>query len=132
MVVSTEWVTDSIQFVAQDNYTYLVITNGIAPNCAQYVFVDNIRQAEIVKVEEQQASVQLFNNMLNAGDELRFSEVFAETPNLNWYDLSGKVVDSGSYFRVPASLTAGFYLLEVAYVDLKGKEQHGRFKVYIK
>lgn len=131
MVVSTEWVTDSVQFVAQDNYEYLVISNGISSNCAQYVFVDNIRQEVIVHVDEQQANVHLFNNLLNAGDELQFSEVFAETPHLRWYDLSGKVVYSGTSLTTPTSLSAGFYLLEVVFVDLKGATQNGRFKVYI-
>lgn len=131
MVVSTEWVTDSIRFVAQDNYEYLVISNGISSNCAQYVFVDNIRQEVIVHVEEQQANVQLFNNLLNPGADLQFSHVFTETPHLRWYDLSGKVVYSGTSLTAPTSLTAGFYLLEVAFVDLKGATQNGRFKVYI-
>lgn len=132
MVTSTVWETDSIRFVAQDNYTYLVITNGISASCAQYVFVDNIRREEIVSVEEQDVSLKLFSNLLHAGEALQFSQTFGSTPNLTWYDLSGKLIYSGTSMTTPNVLSLGFYVLHVEYIDMAGNLQDGRYKVYIR
>ncbi len=129
MVVSEEWVTDSIQFVAQGTYSYLVITNGISYSCPQYVFVDNIREGEIVHVEELTSDLQLLNNMLHAGDQLRFSENFQSTPQLMWYDLSGKLIAAQSSLNVPATLAKGFYVVQVVSADMNGLEPN--YKVYV-
>jgi len=43
---NNDWETKTISFTAPEDLTYLVVTPGIAPECFQIIFVDNIRQIE--------------------------------------------------------------------------------------
>jgi len=46
IIDNEDWETKTISFTAENDFTYLVITPGVAPSCQQIIFIDNIRQGE--------------------------------------------------------------------------------------
>lgn len=115
-ITDTTWVSDTLTFVPDNNYEFLVFTPGIAPECYQYMFIDNIRETIPSNVEEGEEEIIVLPNPLKRGDDLdKYLNSENEIVRWQWFSPTGMLIESRSEARVPESLSTGIYILKINY-----------------